>query len=195
MRLRTVVLTASVLGLAASLTATADAATAKKKPVCNLITDGTGDGGNRVTRAPSSDALDIVGGDIATGKGTVVGVLRLKGYNLDSDPAAYLGFNWNLRFTIKGTTYAFTYADGRGAYAGPSAAFMMDSAQIATPTVKVAGNTITWSVKRSAVPGLKKSGQTLINLAATSGYDMTSADAASTTKTYPDLYPSCVKAS
>ncbi|HEU0131584.1 MAG TPA: hypothetical protein VFQ85_11415 [Mycobacteriales bacterium] len=192
MRLRTLVLAVSALGLVASTAVTAHAVD-RRKPVCNLIVDGRGDGSNRITGIPDSPSLDIVGGDVATGKSTVVGVLRLDRYDVANDPTAFLGFEWNLRFTIKGTTYAFTYADGRGTY-GKSAGFMMDSAKIATPTVKAVKNTITWSVPRKVVPGLKKTGQTLVNLAATSGYDRTSADAASTTKKYADLYPSCLKA-
>jgi hypothetical protein len=192
MRLRTLLLAASVLGLVASTAVTAQAVD-RRKPVCNLIVDGRGDGANRVTGFPKSPSLDIVGGDVATGKSTVVGVLRLDTYDVQNDPTAFLGFEWNLRFTIKGTTYSFTYADGRGTY-GKSAGFMMGSANIATPTVKVGKNTISWSIPRKTVPGLKKTGQKLLNLAATSGYDKTSADAASSTKTYTDLYPSCVKA-
>lgn len=191
MRLRRAVL--ATLAVTLSLTTAASAAVAK--PLCLLITDETGDGHSQSMGFLSSDALDIVSGDVATGKKTVVGVLRLKTTNVSStDTAGYFGFVWNLNFEVGGTKYSFERRR-----TGTSGAYI-DEFQVGTstsavkPTVKQDGTSITWTVPRSAVSNLKKPKQVLKSIRGGTKVFGGNADTADGVKTYPDLAKSCVKA-
>lgn len=75
----------------------AASAAATPKPVCNLITDPTGDGGV----ATSSGDLDIVSGDVATNGKAITAVLRLAGSPSAVDPQALGGKNFYVSFSTK----------------------------------------------------------------------------------------------
>ena len=90
----------SVIGVLA-VTGIAQAAPkqpAAPKPVCNLITDATGDGKVAV---PAAD-LDIVSGDLATNAKTITAVLRLAGDPTARNPQALGGKNYYVTFNAPG---------------------------------------------------------------------------------------------
>jgi hypothetical protein len=199
MRLRRVLLPLVVLGLAGTSASVPAFAAARPKPVCHLITDGTGDGTSHSVGVISSSALDITSGDVATGKKTVALVLRVVTTNVANDPWAHLGYSWSMKFEVLGTSYAVirrltTNTDGSVTY--------KDSLTIGTTTTdlpagsstKMDATSYTWVIPRSAVPGLKKAKQQLVDLQAGSVVFGGNADQASSAAKYPDLYPSCVKA-
>lgn len=87
---------ALVLSAAAVLAATGVAAAAPApKPVCNLITDATGD-----VTAPSAN-LDIVSADIATDAKRITGVVRVARL-ANGDGTAPTGVAYNFRFKLPG---------------------------------------------------------------------------------------------
>jgi hypothetical protein len=77
--------------LAVSLAA-AGGALAAPAPVCNLITDPTGD-----TTGPST-ALDIVSGDVANDAKTFTGVIRTAALS-ETDLSSPTGIAWGMRFS------------------------------------------------------------------------------------------------
>jgi hypothetical protein len=201
MRLRHALGTALVLGLVAgAVHSPAIAAVKKPKPLCKIITDESGDGSSRSVGLISSPALDILSADIATGKKTVVAVLRVATTDVKSDTWIRLGYRWSLSFNIQGINYAFqrqtttdkvsgavTYSDTYtvGTNAGPMPAGSV---------TKMDATSYTWTIPRSAVPGLKKPRQVLNDLQTISYVNGGNADQAATATKYPDQYPSCVKA-
>jgi hypothetical protein len=170
--------------------AAAPAVAAKPKPpVCKLVVDAKGDGGTS-TPGTKSDALDITGADVATGRKQLVGVLRVVTTDTANDPLAYFGMEWSVNFTVRGTSYSFE----RRRVAGMAETYRYEfngSAQ----DVKVTetATEIRWVVPRKAVPELSKPKPVLETLAATSRWFTSNADAASSTKKYADLTPSCLK--
>lgn len=198
MRLRTALLFTAAIGLVStSTTGVVFAAAPKPKPLCKLIVDAEGDGRSVAVNAISSPSLDIVSGDVATGKKNIVGVLRLKTTDT-SDLAPKLGARWVLLFTVSGTKYTLTRSlssgtNGQFTWGMTAGGENVDVSKIAPP--KVDATSITWTVPRSTVSGLKKSKQKLDELAGSTKVGGTNADSAPSDKFYPDLHPSCVKAS
>jgi hypothetical protein len=92
---------AALLAVAALPTAS-HAAPRPKPKVCNLVVDPAGDS------APvASDAVDIVGGDIASDSRKLTAVIRLKKW-ADTEPTAPLGRVYQINLTGQGgETYAF----------------------------------------------------------------------------------------
>jgi hypothetical protein len=171
------------------------AATAASRPavLCKLLKDDAGDGASSVGGAViKSDALDLLGGDVATGKKTLVGVLRLKSVNTASDPMADLSMYWYLNFVVNGKTYSFE----RYRHGGVTNTYENTFHGAATPvTVKSTANPpeVWFSIPRTAVPELKRPKTVIKGIAATSSVFVNNADAASTTSVYPDQAPSCLK--
>lgn len=167
-------------------------AAAKRKPptLCNLLVDDKGDGHAQTGGVLlSSPALDITGADVASGKKTVVGVLRIAALKTSNDPGTILGATWNLNFTVRGTTYNFQ----RHRAGGTAGTYDYSFTGGVTPTVKESGNEVWFTVARSAIPELKKPKPVFETISVSSTTFVTNADAGSTTKTYPDLAPSCLR--
>ncbi len=191
MRTRHVLLGTIVLAVASS-GATAYAAK-KPTPMCKMITDPDNDGGMKPAGfIVKSDAAEITGGDVASGKKTVVGLLRVKSTSISGDTWGNLGVTVNLSFVVQGATYTFSRS-----YSGSSVTNRFKGAagwtDLPASQVKVTGTEIRWTVPRSAVPGLKKPRQTFSGISASSTINGTGADAAPTTKKIGDQYPSCLK--
>lgn len=191
MRPRLVLTCSLALSLAAA-GAPAFAAAKAKPPVCGLITDAKGDGHPQPAPALKSSALDITGADVATGKRTVVAVLRVVATDTANDPLARFGMEWSVSFSVKGTTYTFQRRRTAGVAEGYRYTF--NGLALEAKDVRETKTDIRWTVARSAVPELKKPRLTLENLAATSRWFTFNADAATSAKRYADLTPSCLKA-
>ena len=78
----------------------AGGALAAPKPVCNLVSDPTGD-----VTLPSA-ALDVVSADIATDAKSLTGVIRVAKL-ANSDGTAPTGFAYNFRFKVAGDPTQF----------------------------------------------------------------------------------------
>lgn len=157
-------------------------------PVCHLLTDERGDGHPAATSALKSDALDITGADVATGRNTIVGVLRVATTDTAMDPMAALSMEWNLSFIVKNKRYKFS----RDRVAGAEEKYNYTFQGIPVKDVKENATEIRWTLPRTAVPELK-SDKMIKTIAATSGWFLTNADSGSTMKTYKDQTPSCLK--
>ena len=199
MRIRPAIACSLVLALALPVSA-ATAAPKKKKaakpapPVCHLLTDESGDGYPSVPGpAAKSDALDITGGDVATGKNTVVGVLRVKTTDTANDPLALAGMEWTLSFKIKETQYKFKRMRLAGANETYSYQFLGGTVLQKDLKVTESATEIRWTVPRKGVPDLKKAKMVAHTLTGTSRWFTFNADDATTLKTYADLTPSCLK--
>lgn len=165
------------------------AATKKKPkpppPVCNLLVDPVGDGGGVL----KSKALDFTGADVATGKKTVVGVIRVVSTATANDPDLLLGASWTLNFSVKGVKYSFT----RTRAAGTAARYTYGFSNGTTPTVVESPTEIRFTVPRSTVPELKKANMVLDTIAVTSQIFTNGGESGTTPRTYRDLTPSCLK--
>jgi hypothetical protein len=200
MRLRRTLLTALLVGLAATTSAHA---AVKKKPItyCNLIKDTTGDGHSSTYSFVKSPALDIQSGDIATGKGELVAVLRLGGTNTSGDNWVTVGgYGWVMSANAGGTSYLFEM-ERRSMFRGggdhPAVTVGGTRLDDKVVTFKINGNNLEWHVKRSALTALnKKPGQVFSGFMAHSDFDGSTADTAewASTTGYPDRGLSCVKA-
>lgn len=94
--MRTSLRTALALTATASLAFAGAAGAAPAKPVCNLITDGTGD-----VTAPSAN-LDIVSADIGSDAKKLTGVIRVAKL-ATGDGTAPTGVAYNFRFMLPGS--------------------------------------------------------------------------------------------
>jgi hypothetical protein len=192
----------AVLVLAGTLAA--PAATAAPRPPCGLVNDPAGDGtpASETVALPagSDDALDVIGGDVATGPHNVVVAIRVGSLTpgaLTSRGVAYQ-FSWFVdglphyvqHFVAQdGTRWATFHVSG-GA-----------DVPVATKT-DPATSTITVTVPRRADPSLARRRVTLTKLFLDSRYgvvvdggtnETTGGDTATTLKTYVDGTPSCLK--
>jgi hypothetical protein len=203
MRMRRTVLSTIALALLAPMASAPAVAKAKPKPkppkpVCNLITDETNDSGGLYK---SSKALDVTSADVATGKKTLVAVVRVQTTDMSNDTWAPVGYSWFFGWTIVGTKYAVS---ARRSFSSADMAFTYKFQwTIGTTTIDwpsswakptIDKTSYKFVVPRSAIPGLKKSKQVLVDLQTGSGAFGGNADQASSAAKYPDLYPSCVKA-
>jgi hypothetical protein len=198
MRLRTSVLTALVVALAA--TTSAHAAKPKPKPItyCNLLKDNAGDGKSSTYSFVSSPALDIVSADIATGKNELVAVIRVTNQSTSGDTWLSVGgYGWVVGATAGGVPYTFTY-NRRGMFNGGGETFSASvGTSPVTATFSVVGNTFVWKVTRKQLTALnKKPGQVFAAFHAESQFNGSTADSAYTAPSvkYPDKGLSCVKA-
>lgn len=184
-----------VAAVAAALTLPSSASGAA---VCHLVRDGAKDTtlASPLT-AVSGSSVDIRSVDVATGAKTLVVVLRLGSSNVAADPAATLGLTWDVMFRIGNAGHRF------GRRLGPGGVVLGDTATaagkpIAGVKTKVAGNAVTWTVPRSAVPKLRGRGAVLTGFYASTWtplltYDQ-APDSGSGGGSYTDRQRSCVKA-
>jgi hypothetical protein len=143
----------------------------------------------------SSPALDVVGGDFATGKSTVVAVLRLASTNMSppGDNWGVLGYSWSFAVTSSlGHSFAFDASRGIDGTMHHSASIDSQGVDV---DFKVVGNTFVWTMKRSAAPSLLRPKNVFGKFRGGSEIGSTSADTAFTPESrYPDRALSCVKA-
>lgn len=199
MRLRRLVLCTLALGL---VTSSAAMAAPKKpapkpapKPVCLLLTDQSGDGQSKVYPMMNSDALDIISADVVSGAKTFVAVLRLKTTKTDNDNWAMLtGMRWSMAFEVGGTSISFTRYRKAGLTPAYQDAMTVGGGGGASPVTTMNDTTITWTVPRTAIPMLNKAKSSVTNIGAVTYVNSANADDATSKATYPDKYPSCVKA-
>lgn len=191
----------------------APAAAAKAKPVCQLVTDATGDA-TLADGTPNRAALDIVSADVATGARNLVGVVRLA--SVATDPTLATGVTYRLSWTAGGVPQEFrlaVFSDGtRVVLFDPNAVGGQTGDEIdAKAVVDSATSSITWTLPRKAnkvlakkgtkFSGLSVSANAPFNLKTPSASPVTftgqmsflPGDTASSGKTYTDLAPSCVK--
>lgn len=206
-----------IIGTAAlSLVLLGGAATAapkpppKPKPVCEQITDPSGDarigGSLNAAGQPAYDSLDLLSGDIATGPRNLVGALRVK--TTTRDALLVAGSVHELRWKIGEVTYNLYYRvfqSGETEATLHSSAMALGSDLPVTAEVDTATATITWKVSRKLIPELKKTGLKLTELSgySASGNNLKSpggttrgssgVDTMITTKSYTDLMPTCLK--
>jgi hypothetical protein len=186
-RLRSIVLGT----IAVSLVATSPTyAASKPKPACNLLVDAKGDGHSTVFPTVGGDVYDVTGGDIATGKKTLVGVLRVATTDGSSNNYAKLGMKVSLSFTVNGAPYNFT----RRRKAGTAEDYEYTFSNGALLKTVVTKTSITWIVDRKLIPELAKPKPVITTLNGKSTPFSGNADSAVSAKKYADKYPSCVKA-
>jgi hypothetical protein len=186
--MRTVLLS---LGMAAAVAAPAQAA-----PGCHLLRDAWGDAYvvNEATRLPAP-ALDIRSVDVATGRKTLVVVLRMASTEASADPATAPGMTWEVSVTIGGVDHRFNQRMTAGLTSGFAKAGddMLDGV-----TVRTGRGAVTWTVPRANVRALAKPGATLSRLFASTfslaGHDHAPDGARPSSVRYRDRAPSCVRA-
>jgi hypothetical protein len=194
MRLRRTLLCGLAIGLVASSGAANAASRPKPKTLCNMLTDVTGDG---TWTAAKSDALDIVGADLATGKNELVAVLRMKTTANDADPyREAFGFTWQMSTIAGGVRYLFTVRRGIGPANYIWEVFVGDSTlPAAAYTYKINPTSFEWHLKRSEVKALARPKLVFGTWTAQTKAFSSSADQADNrTNKYPDRALSCVKA-
>lgn len=210
MRIARLARPALCLALAASLTAAGVAAAAtrpKPKPVCNLITDPSGDANGFVVTdtglpvPPSNDNLDVVSADIASNAKTITAAIRLKALGEDATSPAgstvYFNFFVNgkqqyLNADLDGSGGAtYSYGDFTGANGG--------RAQIAETTgvLDTAKKEIRISAPANGFKEAIRPGTKLTDLSVLAQRLFVvftpSADAAESSKVYSSGALSCVK--
>jgi hypothetical protein len=178
---------------------------AAKRPACLQIVDAPGDG-TVAQGAASSDAIDILSADIASGPRNLLAVLRLKSVVPDGP-------------TMTGATYVWSWTAGKTAqslslvqYAGGERAATFDadgggagSGVAVDAVVDQAAGTITWTLARKSDSALAK-GVRFTNLAvsASASFNLKAetvsssatflgGDDASTAKSYVDGQPTCLR--
>lgn len=188
----------------AALAAAVLAAPANAAAVCLQIVDSAGDGTNGAL--PNQDSLDILSGDIATGRKNLVGALRMK--KVTPDALLVGGLTYQLKFSSGGTPHVLTYRHyGTGQKEGTLTVGSGTGAVTTTVDFLVDEGTatVTWVTARKNVPALKKPGAKFSGLAATSNIanniqgptgtmqGSSSADQAVSGKTYTDMTTTCLK--
>src|SRR5687767_11555928 len=94
--------------LAAALAVTLAPAAAHAKPVCYLVQDKAADTGLGLPASPvRTPAHDITSLDVATGKKTLMGVMRVTSTAVADDPAAKIGMYWKIDFRIGDVAHSF----------------------------------------------------------------------------------------
>ena len=202
---RRLAILAPVALAAAGLAVPANAAAAAKA-VCLQIVDASGDG--MTLGAPHSlDSLDILSGDIATGKKNLVGALRLK--SVTPDPTLRGGLTYTLSFSTGGVAHQFVYrvygTGEREAELGIGGTGLGATVHAVDVVVDQSTGTVTWVAPRKLVPALKKPGAKFSGLGAAThvsnnlktpgGTTKSSfgADSAQSGKSYTDMTPTCLK--
>lgn len=182
------------------------ASAAARKPVCLQVVDPSGDG--MALAGQKSDAVDILSGDIATGKRNLVAAMRLTSVERDEFQTTGASYLWT--WTAGGKTQSLAYhvyADGSTAGrfdADTTAGTLADEVSV-TAIADRATNTITWTVPRKVIPALKGKGTKLsaFTLATRLGVNqrvsgegrsqLTVADTAQSGKSYVDGTATCLK--
>jgi hypothetical protein len=191
MRLREVVLCALAVCLVSTTAAGAATKVKPKPPICNMIVDDAGDGASSVGGpVVKSDALDIRGGDVATGAKTLVGVLRLTRTSTNNDYVTMTGVSWGLTFYIRSNPYTFTRRRNSGVPESYVDTFSGGSDKL---TTTVTPTEIRWTIPRSVIPDLAKPKIVIESLNAGSSWFTFNADGAGSAMKYNDRAPSCLK--
>jgi hypothetical protein len=154
MRRLLIPLTASVVGAVLVLPATA----APAKALCFQLKDPAGDARPFSDTAPAvvqANSLDVLSADIATGTKNLVATIRLK--TLSPEPYLVGGSTYLFSFTLGGTAQeVYLKRSTSGAETAAYAPNGPDSA-VSIPFYKDPGAaTITWTVPRNRVAGLKR---------------------------------------
>ena len=193
---------AAALGAGLVLAGTAGAVT---KPVCNLVTDASGDATGFVVTSsplPNDATLDILSADVATNAKNFAGIIRLAAVGKDStsmQDTYYLNFSANgtkyfVSANYDGTTATFTAGDFSGTPAGSRHSIGSISGKVdaASKTVSFSAPLSTWGLKgTSAISGFDVLAQRYLGGA---GRGVTpTADEAISDKTYKGSTPSCLK--
>lgn len=191
-RLRSATAAAVALGLVSVTGATA--AAPRRTPPCRIFTDKEGDG--KPTLAAGlikSDALDIVSGDIGSGKRYVQAVLRLKSSNYKDDWSTF-GYKWIFEFTVAGQKYYLTATANKNSTT-PTFHFKMPDGSYNDSglTGRIGGNAVTWTMPRSklATP-LRKSKYFVDPGGSTRFYNDNTADGAGAKVKYTDQTLNCL---
>jgi hypothetical protein len=194
--------TRNVVVLCASAAALlAPAVPASGKAVCNLVSDKPGDAvlglGGQGAPAP---AFDILSYDVATGKQTLVAVLRLKSTDAKADNAAALGIAWTVTFHVGDKSYSFEHRLGPQASGGAvTDTANVDGAPLAGVKVTVAPGAITWTVPRASITPLKAKNAYVTGFfsqaSSSLSHDWAPDSGTGSGVRYPDRAASCVKAS
>jgi uncharacterized protein GlcG (DUF336 family) len=132
---------------------------AARKPLCLQVVDPSGDG--TALAGQKSDAVDIVSGDIATGKRNLVAAMRLSSVEADQFQATGASYIWS--WTVGGVAQSVAYhvyADGSatGRFDADTSGGSLTDEQNVTAVADRATNTITWTVPRKLVAALKGKG-------------------------------------
>lgn len=133
------------------------ASAAPRKPVCLQVVDPSGDG--VAVADQRSDAVDILSGDIATGKRNLVAAMRLKTVERDQFQTTGASYIWT--WTVGGITQRLSYfvyvgGEARGNF-DPNTATGATGDELTVPAVAERGtNTITWTVARKLLGPVKK---------------------------------------
>lgn len=204
MRSHRIVLASVVALTAAGLTTVAEAAPKRPKPVCLQVTDDEGDA--KVVGAIDSASLDIISADIATGTKNLVVAIRTKSAQRESTLLAGRSFSFD--WTVGGTAQRVLLTEydnnERVGWFYPDAATTGTTGAISVPvTFDPNTATVTWTVARKHVAALKGRGAKFSDLKAISGDGRNikaagttgrgQADSATSSKTYIDYTPTCLK--
>jgi hypothetical protein len=203
----------AALALGAAVLAPVAPAAQAKAPLCKQITDPPGDarlgGGSNSTGQPAYDSLDILSADVATGKYNVVAVLRLK--SLTPEQTVVGGRSYLVRWNANGSSQRFTYnvfaQTNRQEFLFNAGTAKNGFERSVDGKVDPKAGTITWTVPRKFDDALLKKNVKFIGLAAESKYAVNTeppvllgptrvgsvADDASTTNSYTDKTPTCLK--
>ena len=199
MRLRSLAVSTLALGLIV-----APSAEGAAKKLCNMHTDPKDDQSYYLFPANSSKALDLLGGEVATGKNELVAVLKVGSTNTANDTWSKLGYKWGFSFTAGGADFDFVVSRSGGGLVPGGKQFDSPSAVIGgTPldaskkqfTYSVVGDTFVWRVPRKGVKALAKPRLVFTTFRSSVMANGANADNASTNNTkYPDRALSCVAA-
>ena len=173
-------------------------------PSCRLLTDTRDDGHLVAVVGPNRPDVDIVSGDVATGRTELVGVLRVGSFDIGDMPNT--GTRYHLSWQLDGVLQYFsmtTYADGERQVEFDPDWSDQSSAGQSTPKVVVdrKAGTITWTLPRKANPRLRPGARfRFFEGMAESGVNYDGAtlthggDEAASEGTYVDRGRSCVRA-
>jgi hypothetical protein len=143
---------------------------------------------------------------VATGPHNVIAALRLK--TTTRDALLVGGATYEFRWVLGGVTYSFFYRifqSGETEAMLHASTYALNADIPITASVDPASATLSWSAQRKLFPELKKPGAKLTQLSAyTASADnikspggttrgSTGVDSVITTKSYVDLYPTCLK--
>ncbi|MDQ1712849.1 MAG: hypothetical protein QOE45_2299 [Frankiaceae bacterium] len=193
----------------ASLASGGAAYAAAKPPICNQVTDDRNDavlgGSTNPAGQPSSSSLDVLGGDIATGKKNLVATVRIR--TLDRDTWTTPGATYVILWVSNGVKRSLAYrlyGDGTA----PDAVFDTDTSTgqltdlipVSFRVTPQAGE-VTFTMPRRLEPSLKKTGVafTGLEVQANNGVNrknqigQTRWDTATSPRRYVDGTPTCLK--
>jgi hypothetical protein len=186
------VLAATAVGVAASPIIAAPA-----KSLCFQINDAEGDA-TYLTAVPSP-SLDILSADIATGPKNLVATLRLKSLKQEAHQVG--GMSYWFKWTLNGAPQQLVhYVTSDGSHEAEYERATFDKITV-TSVVDTAAATITWTVPRKSVLGLKPGASFAdLKIQASQGNNYpigmrggSGVDDATATKAYKDGTKTCLK--